>query len=110
MTRTQTFVQNIGLSNLITIGVLVVGLTGTFVGLSSKVDSLGKGLQDEVIQRKIEDERLRLEINQNWKANADEHAAIQVKLQDGFGKIESSLLDLDKTMSYHVGYHTGKGQ
>lgn len=110
MTKTQTFVQNIGLSNLITIGVLVVGLTGTFVGLSAKVDGIARRLEDEVVQRQVEDERLRMEIDQNWKANSEDHAAIKSDLGVGFARIEASLMDLDKTMSYHVGYHTGKGQ
>jgi hypothetical protein len=110
MTKTQSIVQSIGLSNLITIGVLVVGLTGTFVGLSTKVDAIATKLQDEVVERKVEDEKLRMEITKNWDANSKDHASIEQALNTGFATVQENIQKLDATMSYHTGYHSGKGQ
>jgi len=106
MTKTQSIVQSIGLSNLITIGVLIVGMTGTFVGLSVKVDSISSKLQEEVVQRQVEDERLRMEIEKNWDRNTSDHKA----LSESLDCIQKSIQNLDTSMEYHLGYHAGKGK
>jgi len=103
MTKTQTLVDNIGLSNLITIGILIVGLTGTFVGLSSQMKSVTSKLENEIVDRKVEDERIRMSIGENWDNNAIEHKAIVGTLAN----INESIQKLDNTMNFHIGYHEG---
>lgn len=105
MTKTQSLVQSIGLSNLITIVVLVVGLTSTFVGLSANLNKISDRLENEIIDRKVEDERLRLEIAKNWDTNSADHQRLTESLEN----ISESIKQLDSTMEYHIGYHVGKG-
>lgn len=110
MTKTQSLIENIGLNNLITIGILVVGLTVNFVALSAKVEHIGDKLQNEIVDRKVADEKLQLQIEKNWDENKSAHATIEGKLDVGVASIQESIQKLDETMSFHIGFHTGKGQ
>ncbi len=70
------------------------------------MNRISERLETEIIDRKVEDERLRLEIAKNWDNNSDDH----IRLSESLISIEESIRKLDTTMSYHVGYHEGKGK
>lgn len=85
-----------GITNIITITVMVGSVVFNYAILTAKVDSLNERLTQEVIDRKVEDKAIRLEINQYYSRNSEQHTAILNALQV-----------MQKDLTFHLGEHSG---
>lgn len=99
MTVKKSIIERIGLSNIITIVVLVVTLAVGFGGLFAKVDMISKSLDMEIQQRKEQDVVLKVQmedridvIDKRWE-----------KTDASLLTLNSSFNELNRTMMYHLG-------
>ena len=90
-----------GWSNVITITILVVSLTGFAVTMSNKLDNIAQSLQEEVIERKLEDEKIRMELDRRWEENTNDHRMIMESL----GGLRGDIGTMNENLMFHLGQH-----
>jgi len=105
--ESMTTSKSEGLSNKLTlwimIGSLITTLVINYTLLTSKVDHISEQLQEEVLERKLEDERLWLELDRRWDDNTRDHRDIM----DVVETVGSDIKDIKEDLTYHLGQHKG---
>ena len=83
--------------NILTIVFVVLGVAFNYGITHEKVSSLDERLQQETIDRKVEDVRLQLQIDQAHEENVKGHKSIL-----------KSLEIIQNNMNFHLGLHAGR--
>ena len=99
MTVRKSIVEKIGLSNIITIIVLIVTLAVGFGGLFAKVDMISRSLDMEIQQRKEQDIALKIQL----ESRIDVVDKRWERTDEALLTLNSSFNELNRTMMYHLG-------
>ena len=89
--------QRFGANNIITIVLILSGMLVSYTMLSAKVDYISDRLEEEKIERVLEDGKIRLEMNSYYVR----HDQQQVE-------ILKALEDIREDLTYHLGKHAGE--
>lgn len=95
--KKQKIIETIGIQNAITIGLLLLGFAGNYFIMNQKLSTVADGLVRETEQRVLEDKRI------------EEHVLrLEKSIDGGFNDLKKSIEKMDNTMTYHIGWHSGR--
>lgn len=89
--------RQFGFANIITICIVVASAIFNYAQMDSRVNVLEERVAQEVIDRRVADEKIRIEIDNFYDRNAEDHQ----RLLDG-------ITNIQKDLTFHLGIHEGK--
>lgn len=101
------FINSVGLSNLITVVILAVGLIAMFVRMDYTVGNMQAELEKEIFERQRVDTVILERLDEFTRINDKAHILIQNAIKEDLVEIKSEIKAIRTDVTYHLGQHEG---